>query len=127
MAWCASALPGTPSQLFHRSLAGGGALPRPGELSLARRVLFLDELAEFPGECWINCANLEEGELWLRSPEMQIPLPHHPGGCRQSCPCGWFGDPDHPAGAPHCNASATGHACQALCWIASIFSSAWSD
>ena len=82
------------------ALLGGGALPRPGELSLAHGgVLFLDELAEFPRRVLDQLRQpLEEGELWLSRSRLKCKFP-----CRitlvaaaNPCPCGWFGDPDHP-------------------------------
>ena len=82
------------------ALLGGGALPRPGELSLAHGgVLFLDELAEFPRRVLDQLRQpLEEGELWLSRSRLKCRFP-----CRitlvaaaNPCPCGWFGDPDRP-------------------------------
>ena len=82
------------------ALLGGGALPRPGELSLAHGgVLFLDELAEFPRRVLDQLRQpLEEGELWLSRSRLKCKFP-----CRitlvaaaNPCPCGWFGDPDRP-------------------------------
>ena len=78
------------------SLLGGGALPRPGELSLAHGgVLFLDELAEFPRRVLDQLRQpLEEGKLLVSRARLKCVFP-----CRitlvaatNPCPCGWFGD-----------------------------------
>ncbi len=79
------------------ALVGGGALPRPGELSLAHHgVLFLDELAEFQRAVLDQLREpLEEGEVWISRQRQRTRFP-----CRialvaatNPCPCGWFGDP----------------------------------
>jgi len=79
------------------ALVGGGALPRPGELSQAHHgVLFLDELAEFRREVLDQLRQpLEEGELWISRAQQRCRFP-----CRvllvaatNPCPCGWYGDP----------------------------------
>ncbi len=76
---------------------GGGAVPRPGELSLAHHgVLFLDELAEFRREVLDQLRQpLEEGQLWISRTQQRCRFP-----CRvllvaatNPCPCGWYGDP----------------------------------
>ena len=79
------------------ALIGGGASPRPGELSLAHNgVLFLDELTEFRREVLDQLRQpLEEGEVWISRSRERSRFP-----CRVTlvaatnpCPCGWFGDP----------------------------------
>jgi magnesium chelatase family protein len=80
------------------ALVGGGANPRPGELSLAHHgVLFLDELAEFPREVLDQLRQpLDMGEIWIHRARLQTRFP-----CRitlvaatNPCPCGWYGNSD---------------------------------
>ena len=80
------------------ALIGGGANPRPGELSLAHHgVLFLDELAEFPREVLDQLRQpLDMGEIWIHRARLQTRFP-----CRitlvaatNPCPCGWYGNSD---------------------------------
>jgi len=80
------------------ALIGGGANPRPGELSLAHHgVLFLDELTEFPREVLDQLRQpLERGEIWIHRARTQARFP-----CRitlvaaaNPCPCGWSGTAD---------------------------------
>jgi magnesium chelatase family protein len=79
------------------ALVGGGASPRPGELSLAHLgVLFLDELGEFRRSVLDQLRQpLEDGELWISRNRQQARFP-----CRillvaatNPCPCGWYGEP----------------------------------
>ena len=80
------------------ALIGGGAVPRPGELSLAHHgVLFLDELGEFSRPLLDQLRQpLEEGRVWISRARQQCSFP-----CRitlvaatNPCPCGWDGDPE---------------------------------
>ena len=80
------------------ALVGGGANPRPGELSLAHHgVLFLDELAEFQREVLDQLRQpLDTGEIWIHRARLQTRFP-----CRitlvaatNPCPCGWYGNSD---------------------------------
>ncbi|MEB3256926.1 MAG: YifB family Mg chelatase-like AAA ATPase [Cyanobacteriota bacterium] len=79
------------------ALVGGGAMPRPGELSLAHLgVLFLDELGEFRRSLLDQLRQpLEDGELWVTRSRQRARFP-----CQiilvaatNPCPCGWFGEP----------------------------------
>ena len=83
-----------------RALIGGGAQPRPGELSLAHHgVLFLDELNEFPRAVLDQLRQpLESGEIWIQRARQQSLYP-----CRitlvaatNPCPCGWYGHGANP-------------------------------
>ncbi|MEE9218996.1 MAG: YifB family Mg chelatase-like AAA ATPase [Acidobacteriota bacterium] len=82
------------------ALIGGGADPRPGEISLAHRgVLFLDELTEFrPGVLEALRQPLEEGEARVSRSRRTV---HFPARCAlvaamNPCPCGYRGDPVRP-------------------------------
>ena len=82
------------------ALVGGGANPRPGELSLAHGgVLFLDELAEFPRKVLDQLRQpLEEGVIRLSRARQTCAFPAQITlvAATNPCPCGWFGDEEHP-------------------------------
>ncbi|MCX5937536.1 MAG: YifB family Mg chelatase-like AAA ATPase [Cyanobium sp. LacPavin_0920_WC12_MAG_62_9] len=82
------------------ALIGGGAIPRPGELSLAHHgVLFLDELAEFRRSVLDQLRQpLEEGAVWIHRSKRRTLFPCQitlVAACNP-CPCGWHGDPNRP-------------------------------
>lgn len=81
-------------------LVGGGAYPKPGEVSLAHRgVLFLDELPEFKKSVLeVMRQPLEDGTVTISRSSISLSFPSDfmLVAAMNPCPCGFLTDDRHP-------------------------------
>lgn len=86
------------------ALVGGGANPKPGEITLSHRgVLFLDEFPEFPRNVLEALRQpMEDGVVTVSraSGSFVFPAKFTLVAAQNPCPCGFFGD-----SAKHCQCS----------------------
>lgn len=86
------------------ALVGGGAVPRPGELSLAHKgVLFLDELPEFSRRVLETLRQpLEQGVVHIARAAHTATFPAEVLliGAMNPCPCGYYGSGQRPCRCP---------------------------
>jgi magnesium chelatase family protein len=85
--------------ISHIALVGGGALPRPGEISLAHRgVLFLDELPEFSAMALEALRQPMEDKVVIVSrvnASTKFPANFSLVAAMNPCKCGYAGDSEH--------------------------------
>ena len=91
--------------ISNAGLVGGGAIPRPGEITLSHRgVLFLDELPEF-GYASLDALRqpLEDRTVTISRARGTVSYPANFMliGAMNPCPCGFYNDPKHDCSCSH--------------------------
>jgi len=90
--------------ISHIGLAGGGSIPRPGEVTLAHRgVLFLDEMSEFRRSTLETLRQpLEDGKIVVSRAARSVTFPARflLIGTTNPCPCGYLGHEIRPCTCP---------------------------
>lgn len=84
--------------ISHTALIGGGAIPQPGEISLAHNgVLFLDELPEFSRQALeVMRQPIEERRVSISRAKLSVEFPASfmLVTSMNPCPCGFFNHPE---------------------------------
>ena len=92
--------------ISYAGLVGGGAVPRPGEVSLSHHgVLFLDELPEFKKDILETLRQpMEDKQVTISraATTLTYPASFLLISAMNPCPCGYFGDPMHDC---HCSST----------------------
>lgn len=85
--------------ISYAGLIGGGAYPKPGEVSLAHHgILFLDELPEFKKDILEMMRQpMEDNSVTISraSSTLTYPASFMLVSAMNPCPCGYYGDPSH--------------------------------